>query len=139
MVTHFDFGYDDAINRVKEGLENMKTSLRYMGSCDWLQSPELYSAGDVVYNNSDGLTYVCVGADSWEPLSYTADLYQPKVPKIQRKVKSHCPHCGGPITCISSDAEYKGYQKCEWCMSVINIYEDEDSEVNSKLRILNAD
>ena len=127
MVTHTRFiDYDSVLDSAFKAMRETN-ALRFKGTVDHLYSlygKDLESRrGEVFHVTDTDEEYVCDGT-TWNQISRSPDISTPEVTRYNTKIISYCPHCGGAVTHITPKGRSEGHQQCEWCMSIINIYED---------------
>ena len=80
--------------------------------------------GDVVHCEDTDSNYTYNGVE-WVLIAGSRDFESSSdIDRRGWRMIEHCPHCGGPVTKIDSRAERSGHHTCEWCGSLINLYEN---------------
>jgi len=127
MVAHTcGIDYDSVLDSALRAAREVNT-YKFMGIVDSVMS--LYSkdpegrCGEIFYAPDTDEVCVCDGT-TWNPISRSSNIGVPEVIRHDTRIVSCCPRCGGAITHITPKGRSEGYQQCEWCMSIINIYED---------------
>lgn len=108
-------------------MDNIHTTLRYLGSCNDLTEMKNPKVGDVcVVATSDGYdNYVYIG-DNWEPIG--SDVSTKEDHKIVKEedhkiVKEICDSCGAPLPLKMVTRD--GTCTCEFCKRVNYVWEIE--------------
>ena len=103
-------------------LLQIDAAFKFRGS--YKEFPLDAKSGDIICNE-DKEIYAYID-NEWHKIESVEAESSGETIQIPRKIVTHCKCCNGPLPWLSIEDMKRGFVKCSYCGSLINIYEDEE-------------